>query len=338
MKICRIANHMRGTTALLGLFGIASVAAGLPLSAQTGDASSAAVAETAEVPLDEVQIDRDRYERLTVPVTIAGRGPYRFFIDTGAQATVVTEKIIGDLKLVPSGRATLVAMGSSQLVETIEIDDLQFADRTFSGLISPLLQRQHVGADGILGLDSLQDLRVLIDFEQDQMTVADAADLGGNSGYEIVVRARAKLGQMIITDARINGVKTAVIIDTGAQNSLGNFELHRRLRTRAKDTLVTTDVHGASILSNMAVAKSLTIGDMVLTNVPIGFADSPAIAALGFTDQPALILGMGNLRLFDRVAIDFASRRVLFDLPDSVTSRDLVRQGFSEATRINNKL
>ena len=31
--------------------------------------------------------------------------------------------------------------------------------------------------------------------------------------------------------------------------------------------------------------------------------------------EPALILGLGNLRPFDRVAIDFASRRVLFDVP-----------------------
>lgn len=287
-------------------------------------------------PPDTIEFDRDRYERLTVPVMIAGRGPYRFFIDTGAQATVVTEKIISDLQLIPSGRATLVAMGSSQLVDTIEIDDLQFADRTFSGLISPLLQRQHIGADGILGLDSLQDLRVLIDFEQDSMAVADAEELGGNTGFEIVVRARPKLGQMIITDARINGVKTAVIIDTGAQNSMGNLELLKRLRARERETLVSTDVHGAQVFSQLAIAKNLVIGDMELTNVPIGFADSPAMAALGYADRPALILGMGNLRLFDRVAIDFATRRVLFDLPGNTSSRGLFRQGFM-ATRSKTK-
>ncbi|MGE5953613.1 MAG: hypothetical protein ACM308_08365, partial [Qipengyuania vulgaris] len=60
------------------------------------------------------------------------------------------------------------------------------------------------------------------------------------------------------------------------------------------------------------------IGDMQLTQVPVGFADSPALEALGYTDQPALILGMANLRMFDRVAIDFSSRRVLFDLPAGV--------------------
>lgn len=285
-------------------------------------------AATPDAPADVVELDRDRYERLTVPVTIAGRGPYRFFIDTGAQATVVTEKITADLQLAPSGKAMLVALGSSQQVDTIEIDDLQFADRTFSGLVSPLLQKQHIGADGILGLDSLQDLRVLIDFGEDRMTVADAEDLGGNVGYEIVVRARSRLGQMIITDARINGVKTAVIIDTGAQNSMGNLKLLRQLRAREGDTLISTDVHGTEISSQIAIAKSVVIGDMELSNVPIGFADSPAMAALGYADKPALILGMGNLRIFDRVAIDFASRRVLFDLPRNTPSRELMGRGF----------
>ena len=276
--------------------------------------------------------DPDRYERMTVPVTIDGKGPYRFFIDTGAQATVITHDVTSELELEPTGRARLVAMGSSRVVDTIDIDGLEFADRRLSGITAPLLHRKNIGADGILGLDSLQDLRVLIDFREDSITVADARALGGNSGYEIVVRARQRLGQMIITDARLNGIRTAVIIDTGAQNSLGNLALLKRLRARARGTLSATDVHGEKVTSDLAMAKRLVIGRMELNDVPIGFADSPAIGALGLQDRPALILGMGNLRLFERVAIDFASRRVLFDLPGSTGRRDLFSPDFM-ATR-----
>ena len=283
--------------------------------------------------LIEVAFDKDRYERMTVPVTIGGQGPYRFFIDTGAQATVVTRSVTDAISLAPSGRATLVAMGSTKSVDTVEIDELEFADRTFSGLTAPLLEKEHIGADGILGLDSLQDLRVLIDFAADSMSVADARDLGGNTGYEIVVRARAKLGQMIITDAKLDGVRTAVIIDTGAQNSMGNLALLKKLRKRANQEMESTDVHGVKVKSNLAVAERLVISDMELQDIPIGFADSPAIDALGFADRPALILGMGNLRLFERVAIDFATRRVLFDLPGGTQRRDLLRDRFM-ATRL----
>ena len=287
--------------------------------AQTGKVPAGHPEETSSVEdVIDIAFDQDRYERMTVPVTIGGEGPYRFFIDTGAQATVVTSRITDDLELAPSGKAMLVAMGSKRLVDTIAIDQLEFADRTLSGLTSPLLERHHIGADGILGLDTLQDMRVLIDFAEGRMSVADAEQFRGNSGYEIVVRARAKLGQMIITNARLDGVKVAVIIDTGAQNSVGNMALLKRLRSRGDMTFSSTDVHGVTIEGDLAYAKRLEIGDMQLTQVPVGFADSPALEALGYTDQPALILGMANLRMFDRVAIDFSSRRVLFDLPAGV--------------------
>ena len=275
----------------------------------------------APVPAEEViqiAFDQDRYERMTVPVTIGGKGPYRFFVDTGAQATVVTNRITSDLQIEPRGKATLVAMGSRREVDMIDIDNLEFADRSLSGLRAPLLERQHIGADGILGLDSLQDMRVLIDFNEDSMSVADAETLGGTYGYEIVVRARARLGQMIITDARINGVKTAVIIDTGAQTSVGNAALLGRLRARARDSFIFVDVNGVPVESGLAYARSLKIGRLEMKQVPIGFHASPAFEALGLTDKPALILGMRNLRLFNRVAIDFASRRVMFDVPRDV--------------------
>lgn len=267
---------------------------------------------------DEEKLIQDRYERLTVPVTIGGVGPFRFLIDTGSQATAVTHELVDRLALRRSGKALLVAVGSSEMVETVELDDLEFANRSISGLVSPLLQARNIGADGILGLDSLQNLRVLIDFREDRMLVADSESLGGNSGYEIVVRARRKLGQMVITGAEVNGIKTAVIIDTGAQNTIANPALIKRLRTRNEAKVSSIDVLGATVYSDLSFLRSMTIGDIELTDVPIGTTDSPVFEYLGLTKKPAIVLGIGNLRVFDRVAIDFAKQRVLFDLPNDV--------------------
>jgi hypothetical protein len=50
-------------------------------------------------------------------------------------------------------------------------------------------------------------------------------------------------------------------------------------------------------------------------NVMIAYADSPPFEALGLAKRPALLLGMRDLRALDRVAIDFSTRRILFDLP-----------------------
>ena len=315
-----------------------------PVAPPVAPATSAQTPATAPPPagqddgapdVDQLAVDRDRYERMTVPVTISGHGPYRFLVDTGAQATVVTHRVTEPLKLLPTGRAMLVAMGSAQMVETIDIDDLAFANRSFSGITAPLLKADNVGADGIIGLDSLQGLKVVIDFLADRISVTDAplARASSNS-VEIVVHARRRFGQMIITDARIDGIRTAIVIDTGSQTSFANQALRDRLRSRDKGqaSFESVDVNGSKVATGINMVRELKIGAMTMRDVPMGFHESPVFAALGLTHTPAIILGMQNLRPLNRVAIDFANRRVLFDLPASMNS-DRVRTIFS-ASRI----
>ncbi len=280
------------------------------------------------VPDELVEAQRDVYRRMTVPVTIGGEGPFRFMIDTGAQATVITRGLTEKLGMEPSGSAIVVGMGSRKPVPLFEVDGFSFASREMNNLTMPMLEARNIGADGILGVDSLQDLRVLIDFRNDTIAVNDADNLGGNRGYEIVVRARYRLGRLIIAQADIDGVRTSVVIDTGAQSSFGNRKLERRLRARRTEQVVSTDVNGVQVSGNRHVARSLTIQGLQLNNLGITFADSPAFEALGLGKRPALILGMRDLGLFDRVAIDFSSRRILFDVPKGTGTYGLVRQKY----------
>ena len=85
---------------------------------------------------------------------------------------------------------------------------------------------------------------------------------------------------------------------------------------------------GFELRSDLALAGTLRIGGLTMARVPIGYAQSPVFAQLGLDDRPALILGMQNLRVFDRVAIDFADRRILFDLPDGSQSGAIRKQIF----------
>lgn len=304
------------------LLGTAALLASVPLLLGNGgnfpQPADAPAADT--VSPDVLQAQRDRHERLTIPVTIDGNGPFRFMVDTGSQATVVSRTISEQLQLPPLGKATLVAMGSRREVDMVRLDGLEFAGRLFDNLEAPLLESYNVGADGILGLNSLQDMRVLIDFREDRLLVADADALGGNRGYEIVVRARRRLGQMIITDARIDGIKTAVIIDTGAQNTVGNLALRGKMRAKGDLVVQSTDVNGVKVFGNLAYARRMSVGGLEMTGIPITFSDSPAFDALGLTSKPALIMGMRNLQNFERIAIDFSTGKVLFDLPGGAYS------------------
>lgn len=267
--------------------------------------------------VDILALRQDSWSRMTVPVQVQEKGPFRFLIDTGSQNTVLSTDLAARLSLAPGKKAKLVGVAGTQIVDTVEIDQLDLGKRSFYGLLAPLLRSEHMGADGILGLDSLQGQRVLIDFRKDLMAIDDAKQLGGNRGYEIVVTARRRFGQLIMADANIDGVHTDVVIDTGAESSIGNLALGRALARRSKETTMLRSVTGQEIEANISYGRKLVIQDMALNNVVIAYADAPAFASLGLNKRPALLLGMRELRTFDRVAIDFEARKILFDLPPS---------------------
>jgi predicted aspartyl protease len=308
--------------ALRIIVALAVLAGHLPASAETPipvDAVPPAVATGLVDPSAEVlALEEERSQRLTVPVLVEGAGPYAFMIDTGSQATAVTHEIRAALALPPAGTATLVGMASRRQVDLVDVGRIEFGSNSFTNFTAPVLDREHVGADGIIGLDALQDFRVLLDFRKQTITVEDANTRDSGSGFEIIVRARTKLGQLLITDALIEGVRATVIIDTGAQASLANTALRERIRAKRAQEVLTTDVNGVDLTGDLVFVRDLNIQGLALTNVPLTFADTPAFEALGLNDQPAISLGMQHLALFDRVAIDFAKQRILFDVPRDV--------------------
>ena len=266
--------------------------------------------------VDVLAIKTDQHDRMTVQVRIADKGPFHFLIDTGAQNTVLSTATAGRLSLQPTAKAHLVGVAGTQEVDTVVIDQIDLGQRSFYSLLAPLLPGDDIGAEGILGLDSLQGQRVQIDFRKGMIAVDDAKALGGNKGYEIVVTARRKSGQLIMTDAVVDGVMVNVVIDTGAEYSIGNRALQNALAKKGDGgTMVLRSVTGQEITADLGVAKNLKINDMNFGNVIIAYADAPPFRALGLADKPALFLGMRDMRALDRIAIDFSTRRIYFDLP-----------------------
>jgi predicted aspartyl protease len=298
----------------LALIGSTSAGANDALVAQTEIAGAAKEAATEIIAMED-----ERYRRMTVPVSINGSGPYQFMIDTGAQATVLSHDLADQLMLTERDTAMLVGMASSREVETTIVDEITFGSHSHYGARAALVTGENIGgADGILGIDALQDRRVLLDFENRTIEVAREGDRQSNRGFDIIVRARREAGRLIITRARVDGIRVAVIVDTGAQGSVGNEALFQRLRRSRESTVAEmTDINGVQRIGKVRMARSLELDRAKLSNFFLSFADSPTFAALGLDDEPALVLGMNELRLFERVAIDFPTRRVLFDLPDN---------------------
>jgi predicted aspartyl protease len=289
----------------LALFAYAAFAA-IPTASSAQDDSNVEVVTT----------HADTADRMTVPVQIGSNGPYRFLVDTGSQKTVLSTDIATRLALAPIEKKRIIGVAGVDMADTAVLDELGLGRRSFYGLTVLLFQSRDIGADGIVGIESLQSQRVLLDFAGNRMAIGDAKTLGGNSGFEIVVTARRRSGQLIMTNAEIDGIPTDVVIDTGSDTSIGNRALQHALGQRGNlGQAVLTSVTGQQTIADMGYAKRLQVKDVNISNLLIAYVDGPAFAALDLERRPALMLGMRELRLFKRVAIDFSTRKVMFDLP-----------------------
>lgn len=268
-----------------------------------------------------IQGGHDIDRRLTVPVTIDGGGTYQFVVDTGAERTVLSRELADRLTLPPAQPVTLLSIAGQDQVATAIVPGLRItASRNrMDAFEAPLLSEYHLGAVGMLGIDSLQTKRVILDFRAMRMTISEAPRAARLQTDEIVVTARRRLGQLILVDAEADGQKVSVIIDTGSAVSIGNPALRKQLERRNRlgpiVPLSITSVTGGQTLADYSSAKNIRIGTVTLKNMPIAFADPQIFHRLGLDGRPALLLGMDALRLFDRVSIDFANRNVRFLMP-----------------------
>lgn len=252
--------------------------------------------------------------RILLPVRINDSQPFDFIVDTGSQATVVTDELSRALALPIVGQAMVVGVASQAQAPLSRIDRLSFGSVKVTGLEAPILQRRNIGADGMLGLDALSGLRVQLDFEKNEIEIVSNASRRSNAGYEFLFRGERRRNQLLLTKAEVDGIRTIVVLDTGAQSSIGNTALKKAIERKRSGRAVAMDVHGGAMAADTVMAQRLKIGFLSVSPMPIAFADSPSFETLGIADVPALSLGMEQMQAFKRIAIDFTEGRVLFDM------------------------
>jgi predicted aspartyl protease len=258
---------------------------------------------------------------MTVPVTLGGRGPYRFLVDTGADRTAISRELASGLKLATGEDASLHSISGVSQIATATVPELQMTRKEVRNINAPLLASQDMGADGILGTDSLRFQRVVFDFEAQTLSVVPAAtpDFKAEPGT-IVVEGVRKNGRLVVTEATANGRPLAVVVDTGSQVSVGNAALRKALLGAKvlgpSEQVVLESVTGDKINGDYMTVKQLEIGGVTLRDLAIVFADAHTFKQLGFDRQPALLLGMNAMRAFKKVSIDFSNRKLRVVLPE----------------------
>lgn len=255
--------------------------------------------------------------RMTVQVRVNGTGPYKFVVDSGADTSVVGERIAAKLNL-PAGRRTILnSITDSQLVDRVIMDELELGPTKVADLEVPVLRERDLGAEGMLGLDALVEQRLMLDFEKRLITVDDGRTPLPRHDHEIVVTARLRKGQLILTQVTAGRQRLEAVVDTGSEITIGNSALRDKLLRRNPklfSEIEVTGVTGTTSKLQIATIERLKIGGVTLQNVPIAFADIPPFVVFGLEKKPSLLLGTDLMENFRKVSLDFRARKVRFQL------------------------
>jgi predicted aspartyl protease len=269
----------------------------------------------------EVKIRKDTSDRMTVPVTVGGNGPFRFLVDTGADRTAISSAVAAQLGLETSEEASLHSLTGMSTVKTATVRNLKLSQRDLNIADAPILDAGNMGADGILGTDSLRSQRVVFDFQNNLMTIVPAEERVPREDGVIVVTGKLRNGRLIVTNAIADGNVITVVLDTGAEVSIGNEALRARLTrsglVKSTGAVGLESVTGDILQGEYTYVKRLEVGDVNLANLAVVFADAHTFSRLGLDRRPALLLGMNALRAFKKVSIDFASKKLRVILPET---------------------
>jgi hypothetical protein len=231
---------------------------------------------------------------------------------------VISTELAALLKLPPGPNVSLHDIIGADSRATVVIDKLAFDHKEVSGVRAPSLAVAGLGAAGMLGLDALRNEHVVMDFQAATVTTGpsheaeDEADMNA-----VIVRGRRRFGQLILVDAASHGQAIFVILDSGAEGTIGNSALRAVV---AEDSTRTRPIHPTQIMSATGrrtdvEADSLSeiqLGSIIIRNVPIAYADLRIFDYLKIGDRPAMMLGMDVLRHFQRVSVDFRLGEALF--------------------------
>ena len=264
----------------------------------------------------------DKIGRIWAPVSINGKGPFRLVLATGANTSALTPHLADALGLRVDNARTVTMRGTtgSTTVPVVPVESLEIGDLLIEPRQLPVIPDALGGADGVLGMDQLANMRIDVDFRRDRITIMRSKNQRAGNAVETIPLSILK-GRLLTVDATMGGVPVMAIIDTGSQVTLGNMALRLALaerRARGVQEGKLEQVMGSTLdvqVGTRLETPTLRLGSVLVRNPAMTFADFDIFQHWNMTGEPAMLIGMDVLGLLETMVIDYRRKELQVRLP-----------------------
>jgi predicted aspartyl protease len=262
----------------------------------------------------------ERYGKPYVMVTINGRGPFRFVIDTGTGGdALITPELAGELGLPTVGQATLSDPSGQggKKVRILQIDSLNLAGVEFSNIhaVEHTFFAEAGQAQGLLGFTLFRNYLLTLDFPARRVTLSTGALTP--DGEKTVLPFRLQAG-VPVARLKVGGLEPVEAqLDSGG----GGLVLPEQLAMRLKfDVAPVAFAEGQSICTRFEIKAArlgtdIKLGRYTFTHPVIEI--HPAFPLVNFGSPPmqmfAITFDQQNLL----VRFESTQRRFTINAPPS---------------------
>ncbi len=234
-------------------------------------------------------------------------------LDTGASRSAITPRVAQSLGGAPEAATTLVTgFTGTAVVPTLHVNSLEVGDLLIGPTDVPVLQDVFGGAQGVLGIEGLENKRIYADFTHDRLEISRSHGERPRRDFTVVPLTLTTAG-LLVANVTVGNVHAKAIIDTGAQGTVGNLALRDALMRHTPRDAKHEEVIGVTLdvqTGDNIPAPDIDFGKLQVKGAHITFGDMYLFQHWKLTNEPTLTLGMDLLGSFDVLIIDYNRREL----------------------------
>lgn len=262
--------------------------------------------------IDTIALRNDPYGRITAQVILNGQGPFRFFVDSGANRSALSAATAARIGAIPAGEGLVHSIGGADIMPMVTLKSLRCGVFEEQDIRVPILSDDLMApVDGMMGMERFSGLRLEFDNTAKEMVVKRSGRTWPGS---FSLPANIKFGQLVSAKGRMGGLSVPIIFDTGAHYALCNIALRDKLQARAArlGPMKISTATAPIFVEDSVIIPQIKLENCVLENTPAYVGDFHIFRLWDMIEQPALIVGMHVLKTVKRFAFDYRRSEVQF--------------------------